>query len=74
MRSSTTSNQPPSGNADLVGLFAAVIILLFAFGSVVAMGLPILTALFGLGVGVVADHIVASFTDDRITSRPRSPR
>ena len=30
-------------------------ILLFAFGSVVAMGLPILTALFGLGVGISLD-------------------
>ena len=31
-------------------------ILLFAFGSVVAMGLPILTALFGLGIGISIDH------------------
>jgi len=56
-------DQPPSGNADLIGLLAAVIILLFAFGSVVAMGLPILTALFGLGVGISLVHIVASFTE-----------
>ena len=56
------SNRTPSGNADLIGLLAAVIILLFAFGSVVAMGLPILTALFGLGVGVALINVVASFT------------
>jgi RND superfamily putative drug exporter len=36
----------------LVGLLAAVIILLLTFGSVVAMGLPIVTALFALGVGL----------------------
>ncbi len=36
----------------LVGLLAAIIVLLLTFGSVVAMGLPILTALFALGVGV----------------------
>ncbi|HEU5106052.1 MAG TPA: MMPL family transporter [Solirubrobacterales bacterium] len=36
----------------LVGLAAAIIVLLLTFGSVVAMGLPILTALFALGVGV----------------------
>ena len=43
---------PPS---ELLGLIAAVIILLVAFGSVLAMGLPIGTALFGLasGIGVV---------------------
>ncbi len=57
------ANRPPEGNADLVGLLAAVVILLFAFGSVVAMGLPILTALFGLGVGVALINVVAAVTD-----------
>jgi RND superfamily putative drug exporter len=56
------ANRPPEGNADLIGLLAAVIILLFAFGSVVAMGLPILTALFGLGVGVALIHVIAALT------------
>ena len=36
--------------SEVYGLIAAVIILVFAFGSVLAMGLPIGTALFGLGV------------------------
>ena len=36
----------------LIGIGAAMVILLFTFGSVVAMGLPILTALFALGVGL----------------------
>jgi putative drug exporter of the RND superfamily len=35
-----------------VGLGAAVIVLLLTFGSVVAMGLPIVSALFALGVGL----------------------
>jgi RND superfamily putative drug exporter len=56
-------DQPPSGNADLIGLLAAVVILLFAFGSVVAMGLPILTALLGLGVGISLIQIIASLTE-----------
>ncbi|MEX1007109.1 MAG: MMPL family transporter [Acidimicrobiia bacterium] len=56
------SNRPPQGNADLVGIMAAVVILLFAFGSVVAMGLPILTALFGLGVGIALIHVIAAVT------------
>jgi hypothetical protein len=56
-------DQPPNGNADLIGLLAAVIILLFAFGSVVAMGLPILTAVFGLAVGISVVHVIASFTE-----------
>jgi putative drug exporter of the RND superfamily len=37
--------------SDVLGLIAAVIILILAFGSVLAMGLPIVTALFGLGIG-----------------------
>jgi putative drug exporter of the RND superfamily len=35
-----------------IGLLAAVVILLLTFGSAVAMGLPLLTALFALGVGL----------------------
>lgn len=37
---------------EAVGLTAAVFVLLLTFGSVVAMGLPIITALFGLGAGL----------------------
>jgi RND superfamily putative drug exporter len=36
--------------SEILGLIAAVIILILAFGSVLAMGLPIGTALFGLGI------------------------
>jgi RND superfamily putative drug exporter len=36
----------------MIGLLAAIVILLITFGSVVAMGLPIVTALFALGVGL----------------------
>ena len=35
-----------------IGLLAAVVILLLTFGSAVAMGLPLITALFALGVGL----------------------
>ncbi len=38
--------------SELLGILAAIIILLLAFGSVLAMGLPVGTALFGLGGGV----------------------
>ncbi len=36
----------------MVGLLAAVVVLLITFGSVVAMGMPIVTALLALGVGI----------------------
>jgi RND superfamily putative drug exporter len=41
----------PAFNSELVGIIAAVVILLIAFGSFLAMGLPIVTALFGIGCG-----------------------
>jgi RND superfamily putative drug exporter len=41
----------PEFSSEVFGLLAAVIILLLVFGSVLAMGLPIITALFGIGCG-----------------------
>ena len=37
-------------SAEMYGLLAAAIVLLIAFGSIVAAGLPLLIALFGLGI------------------------
>jgi len=45
-------SKPSTRSSEVVGLTAAVIILLFAFGTVVAMGLPITTALLGLVTGL----------------------
>ena len=48
--------------SEAYGLLAAIIILVLAFGSVLAMGLPIGTALVGLGVGTslvtVLSHVI----------------
>jgi putative drug exporter of the RND superfamily len=52
--------EPP--NAELLGLAFAIFILVLAFGSVLAMGLPIGVALAGIGVGssivVVLSNVV----------------
>ena len=55
--------QPPAGLSEALGLLAAVVILLVAFGSVVAMGLPIGTALLGLAVGGGSLSLVAYVVD-----------
>ncbi len=47
------------GTAELIGIGAAVVILLLAFGSAIAMGLPIGMALFGLAVGVSAMPLIS---------------
>ena len=42
-----------------VGVLAAVVVLLVSFGSFLAMGLPIVTALFGLGTGLSVVGLVS---------------
>ena len=51
--------QPP----ELMGLLAAAVVLLIAFGSVVAAGLPLLVAIFGLGISATLIGIVALVVD-----------
>ena len=48
-----------SGGEELIGLAAAVVILLLAFGSVIAMGLPIGIAIFGLALGITAMPLIS---------------
>ncbi|MFV2039938.1 MAG: MMPL family transporter, partial [Acidimicrobiales bacterium] len=52
-----------TGGAERLGFVAAVIILLFAFGSLIAMGMPLLAALAGLGVGLALVNFTALFVD-----------
>ncbi len=46
------AQQGSIGYTFLVGIGAAIVVLLISFGSMLAMGLPIVTALFGLGTGL----------------------
>ena len=45
-------SKPSTHVSEVVGLTAAVFILLFTFGTAIAMGVPILTAILGLFVGL----------------------
>ncbi len=51
--------EPETGAGEMIGIVVAVVILLVAFGSVIAMGLPIGMALFGLALGVSAMPLVS---------------
>ncbi|HEY4996490.1 MAG TPA: MMPL family transporter, partial [Solirubrobacteraceae bacterium] len=53
------TQQAGFGISTAVGLLAAIVVLLLTFGSLIAMGLPIVTALFGLGTGL---GVIALFT------------
>ena len=45
-------NEEGGDSTFAIGLMAAIVVLLITFGSLVAMSLPIVTALFALGVGL----------------------
>jgi RND superfamily putative drug exporter len=51
-------SQAPEFGSEGIGLIAAAVILLVTFGSVVAMGLPLMTALFGLGIALALGQLL----------------
>ena len=55
--------QEEPGGQEIIGILVAVVVLLVAFGSVIAMGLPIGTALVGLAVSLGLITLVASVAD-----------
>jgi RND superfamily putative drug exporter len=50
-------------SSELIGIGVAMVVLLVAFGSVVAMGLPIATALLGIFVGATGVGVLSAFLD-----------
>ena len=52
-----------AGHSEFVGITVAIVILLIAFGSIVAAGLPIITALLGLVGGLAFVTFGANFLD-----------
>ncbi|HSJ33434.1 MAG TPA: MMPL family transporter [Acidimicrobiia bacterium] len=53
--------EPPS--SEMLGLAFAVFVLILSFGSVLAMGLPIATALAGVGTGVAATALLSNLIE-----------
>ena len=49
--------------SEAIGILAAVVILLVAFGSLLAMGLPIITALAGISIGLAIVELLAHVFD-----------
>ncbi len=47
--------------SEIPGLLVAAVILFVAFGSLVAMGLPLATALVGVGIGMAGGTLIARF-------------
>jgi RND superfamily putative drug exporter len=55
--------QPEFGGQEFIGLLVAVVVLLLAFGSVIAMGLPIALALVGLATSIGIITVISSAVD-----------
>ncbi|MET9619888.1 MULTISPECIES: MMPL family transporter [unclassified Streptomyces] len=54
---------PETGAGEIVGVVIAGIVLVVTFGSLVAAGLPLLTAIIGVGIGVSSITALASVLD-----------
>ncbi len=55
--------QKQGGSTEFIGILAAMVILFIAFGSLMAMSLPVIAAIFGVGIGstfvVLLSHVMS---------------
>ncbi|GAB3467937.1 MMPL family transporter [Actinophytocola sediminis] len=54
---------PETGATEILGVAVAALVLVITFGSLLAAGLPLLTALVGVGVGMAGITAVSGFTE-----------
>ncbi|MEU3856918.1 MMPL family transporter [Streptomyces sp. NPDC028722] len=54
---------PETGSSEVIGIAIAAVVLVITFGSLLAAGLPLLTALIGVGIGVSTITALASTLD-----------
>ncbi|MBB4948453.1 RND superfamily putative drug exporter [Kitasatospora gansuensis] len=54
---------PEAGGTEFIGIAMAAVVLVVTFGSLVAAGLPLLTALIGVGIGVCSVTALAKALD-----------
>lgn len=51
---------PETGTTEIIGIAVAAVVLVITFGSLIAAGLPLLTALIGVGIGISTITALAS--------------
>ena len=54
---------PETGSTEIIGIAIAAVVLVITFGSLLAAGFPLLTALIGVGIGVSTITALASALD-----------
>ena len=52
MSGDALTEAPHSSSSEAIGIAVAIVVLLITFGSLIAAGLPILTAIIGVGIGI----------------------
>ena len=55
--------KPETGIGEVIGVGVAAVVLVVTFGSLVAAGLPLLTALFGIGIAFATITAATGFVD-----------
>ncbi|WP_404389362.1 MMPL family transporter [Humibacillus xanthopallidus] len=61
--SALQSFELPGGSSEAIGIAIAALVLVLTFGSLVAAGLPILTALVGVGIGALGVTAATAFVN-----------
>ncbi|MGV9417007.1 MMPL family transporter [Streptomyces sp. NPDC003674] len=54
---------PETGSSEVIGIAIAAVVLVITFGSLLAAGFPLLTAIIGVGIGVSTISALASALD-----------
>ncbi|MGV9356524.1 MMPL family transporter [Streptomyces misionensis] len=57
------NSMPETGSGEVIGIAIAAVVLVITFGSLLAAGLPLLTAIIGVGIGVSAITALANVLD-----------
>lgn len=57
------SMEAPGGESELIGIAVALLVLILTFGALVSAGIPILTAVWGVGLGLAGVSAMTAFTD-----------
>ncbi|RVW08441.1 MMPL family transporter [Prescottella agglutinans] len=61
--SAATEAEMPGGITELIGIAVAAIVLVITFGSLVAAGLPLITAIIGIMIGSLGITVATGFMD-----------
>ncbi len=61
--SAATEAEMPGGVTELIGIAVAAIVLVITFGSLVAAGLPLITAIIGIMIGSLGITVATGFMD-----------